>query len=131
MVYQQSIHYEEGPRLAAPAEAVPIQGPAAIANQPGSAPIPVGPNSLQRGQILFDLHCALCHNETGKGDGRLSGYFNPRPRDLTGDQVKGMSDQQIYMTITNGFGLMPSIREDLSAVERWDVVNWVRELQKR
>jgi hypothetical protein len=49
---------------------------------------------------------------------------------LTGDTVRGLSDTQIFLVITQGFGPMPSLAENLSAVERWDLVNYVRSLQK-
>jgi mono/diheme cytochrome c family protein len=126
MTYQESIDYEEAPRMAAPAEAIPVSGPAVIANQPGGEPVPAEPNSLQRGQVLYNIHCAVCHNETGAGNGRLSGYYNPKPRDLTSAEAQAQTDQHIYMVITNGFGLMPPLRENLTANQRWDVVNWVR-----
>ena len=126
---QVSVPYQGGPRLAAPAAAVPVQGPVLIADQPATQPVAADAGSLQRGQVLFNLHCALCHSEAGTGDGRLSGYFNPKPANLTSAQIQALSDQQIFLVITNGYGIMPSIREDLLPEERWDVVNWVRTLK--
>jgi mono/diheme cytochrome c family protein len=130
MAEQDSIAYEQGPRLAAPAEAVPVQGPALIAGRPASEPVPATADSLQRGQVLYGINCLMCHGTEGKGNGTLSGFFTPRPADLTGDTVRGLSDTQIFLVITQGFGPMPSLAENLSAVERWDLVNYVRSLQK-
>jgi hypothetical protein len=39
MVHQPSIGYEQGPRLVAPANAVPVQGPVLIDGQPASEPV--------------------------------------------------------------------------------------------
>ena len=130
MQNQISTAYEQGPRLAAPAQAAPIQGPVLINDQPASQPIAADANSLQRGQILFSMHCALCHNQTGDGTGPVGGFFNPKPADLTSSAVQQLSDNQIFVVITNGFGVMPSIHEDLTPSERWDVVNWVRTLKR-
>jgi len=130
MADQDSIAYEQGPRLAAPAQSVPIQGPVLIAGQPASQPVPATADSLQRGQILFDTHCALCHGQDGAGDGPLSGFFSPKPANLTDDRVQGLSDQEIFLVITQGRGLMPSLAENLDPLERWDVVNHVRSLKK-
>ncbi len=130
MVNQPSIAYDQGPRLAAPAEAVPVQGPVLIADQPASAPVPATANSLQRGGILFNINCAMCHGPDGSGKGKLSGYFASPPADLTSERVQALSDQQIFLVLTQGWGLMPSMAENLSPVERWDVVNHVRSLRK-
>jgi mono/diheme cytochrome c family protein len=127
---QLSTGFQEGPRLAAPAEAVPIQGPALIADQPASLPIAATADSLQRGQVLFNINCVLCHGAGGKGDGPLSIYFTPAPFDLTGPEVRNLSDQRIFTVISQGFVLMPEIGENLSVQDRWDVINHVRSLEK-
>ena len=130
MVEQLSVGHEQGPRLAAPDGAVPVQGPVLIDGRPASEPVPATANSLQRGQILFQVNCVMCHGQDGGGRGRLSGFFSPPPADLTGGEVQALSDQQIFLVITQGWGLMPSIAENLLPVERWDVVNHVRSLKQ-
>jgi mono/diheme cytochrome c family protein len=130
MVDQLSTAPQEGPRLAAPIAAVSVQGPELIDGQPASARIPADANSLQRGKVLFEINCAMCHGDSGKGNGKLSAFFSPRPADLTGLAEKQFSDDQIFMVITDGSGPMPSIGENLDAQERWDVIDYVRSLQK-
>jgi len=130
MVEQDSFAYEQGPRLAAPAAAVPVQGPAVIAGVPASEPLPSSPDSVQRGQVLFGMDCIPCHGPTGVGNGRVSAFFNPKPADLTSSAVQSLSSDRIFMVITDGYGLMPSIAENLSPEERWDVINYVRTLKK-
>lgn len=130
MVDQPSIAYEQGPRLAAPAEAVPRQGPVLVAGRPASQPVPATADSLQRGQVLFSINCVMCHGPDGSGQGRLSGYFARPPANLRGEQVQARSDQHVFMVLSSGWGLMPSMAENLSPVERWDVVNYVRSLTK-
>jgi mono/diheme cytochrome c family protein len=45
--------------------------------------------------------------------------------------VQFLSDGAIFMTITNGKeGRMPALNENLTVRERWDVVNFVRTLNK-
>jgi mono/diheme cytochrome c family protein len=125
MAAQDTIGYEQGPRLAAPQAAVPVQGPVLIAGQPASEPIPATASSLQRGQVLFGIHCALCHGQTGAGDGPLAKYFGPRPADLTEEEVQDLPDDVLFMVITEGRGIMPGLAENLSPIERWDVINHV------
>jgi mono/diheme cytochrome c family protein len=130
MVNQDSIGYVQGPRLAVPAEAIPVQGPVLIADQPALAPVPATANSLQRGRVLYDIDCALCHGVNGSGDGSLSKYFTPPPADLIGQDVQELPDTDIFLAITQGRGDMLKLAENLSPSERWDVVNYVRSLQK-
>jgi mono/diheme cytochrome c family protein len=130
MVDQDSFGFEQGPRLAAPADAVPIQGPALIAGQPASLPVAASPASLQRGKVLFNIYCNVCHGVTGVGDGKIAPFFTPKPADLTSSAIQKLSDAQIFLVITNGFGPMPYLYDNLSPEERWDVVNYVRTLKK-
>lgn len=128
MLNQDSIGYEQGPRLAAPAQAVPVQGPVVLDGQPASEPVPASADSLQRGKVLFGIDCALCHGADGSGNGPLADKFTPRPVDLHGSTVRGLSDADIFMVITQGYSPMPSIAENLTPNERWDVINYVRSL---
>ncbi len=44
-----------------------------------------GVNDIARGKFLFLTRCAVCHGDTGRGDGKLAGRVikNPAPFDLT------------------------------------------------
>jgi mono/diheme cytochrome c family protein len=130
MIEQESIAYVQGPRLAAPADSVPIQGPVLVDGEPASQPVPSNPDSIERGKVLFNINCYICHGVTGVGNGNLSGYFNPKPFDLTSAQVQNLPDSEIFLVITQGRGQMPSLSENLLPAERWDVVNYVRTLKK-
>jgi mono/diheme cytochrome c family protein len=131
MSVQPSVDYDQGPRLAAPVSAVPIQGPELIAGQPATEPLPATTASLQRGQVLFGINCALCHGATGVGDGKVGVFFAPtKPADLTGAAVQNLSTNQLFVIITQGAGVMPPLAENLTVAERWDVINYVRTLKK-
>jgi mono/diheme cytochrome c family protein len=119
---------QEGPRRAAPADSIPIQGPVLIAGQPATAPLPVSDTSLERGKILFGINCAMCHGLQGDLQGaEVHKYFQEAPA-LVSDRVKSLSDQEIFLTITNGRNRMPSLAENLDPGETWDIVNYVRSL---
>jgi mono/diheme cytochrome c family protein len=130
MAEQDSIAYLQGPRLLAPAGAVPIQGAVLIDDQPASEPLPATRDSIQRGEVLFGITCRVCHGQNGDGSSPLSGFFSPKPADLTGDRVQNLSDQELFLVITQGRGIMPSLAENLSPEERWDVVNYVGSIGK-
>jgi mono/diheme cytochrome c family protein len=133
MQLESSYQPQEDP-LPMPARSVPVQGASFVAGLGAPVnPVPADVVSLQRGQQLFKTFCALCHGQTGVGNSIVASFFTQyKPADLTSDAVKSLSDGSIFMTITNGIpGRMPQMRDDLpGARERWDVINYVRSLQK-
>ena len=128
MVTQQSVGYQEGPRLAAPTAAVPIQGPVLISGQPATEPLPGTAASRERGANLFRNHCYLCHGNEGHGNGPLAGYYSPPPADLAGPVVAGLPPSEVFRVIRLGRGVMPSLAESLTAGETWDLVTLVKSL---
>lgn len=133
MEEQPSIGYREGPRLLPPAGAIPITG----LEVPADGSIPANPvagtaNSIARGNLLFDIHCAVCHGDQALGDGPVAAYFqSPAPpvADLTTERITNLGDGLLYLALTNGAQGMPSLAENLTPRERWDVINYLRTLQ--
>lgn len=133
MEFQASIDYQEGPRKWTQAESIKIAGPAGPVGGIPDNPVPADKVSLDRGYHLFQRNCALCHGEAGHGDGPITQYWNPemrKPANLTDARMKTMSDGTLYITISNGYGAMPPLRENLDVRERWDVVNFVKTLSQ-
>jgi mono/diheme cytochrome c family protein len=112
-------------------QSIPIEGPAFISNMGvPKNPVPADQTSFARGAELFQINCSVCHGLGGKGDGTVATYLQNKPADLTSPAVQFLSDGAIFMTITNGIpGYMPSLNENLTVRERWDVVNFVRTLK--
>jgi len=131
MAEQPSASYQEAPRKLPPEGAVPIQGLSIIPEEFPINPIPSDEISLQRGFILYDIHCQVCHGAQGHGDGPLASYFDRTPQNLTSAQITDEFDGSVYLTIVQGFGQMPSLSENLTLRERWDVINYVRTLPPR
>ena len=125
---QPSAGYQEAPRKLPPEGAVPVQGLSVIPEEFPANPVPADEISLQRGAILYDIHCQLCHGTQGHGDGSLASYFDRTPQNLTAAQITDEFDSSVYFTIVQGFGQMPSLSENLTQRERWDVINYVRTL---
>jgi mono/diheme cytochrome c family protein len=133
MQIQPSYKPMEDP-LPVPTGSIPIEGPAYIsALGPPSNPVPADQTSLARGAELFNINCTACHGADGKGDGPVAPFLqNKKPVDLTGAIASSLSDGAIFMTITEGTPAgMPALNENLTVRERWDVVNFVRTLQKK
>jgi len=123
-----SVGVQEGPRLAAPAGSVPVQGPVLIAGQPATKPLPATETSIRRGEMLYAINCKMCHG--GGGDPKDAGvgrYFQEIPPSL-GARIAALSDDDIFLVITLGKNRMPGLAENLDPGETWDIVNYVRTL---
>lgn len=96
-----------------------------------SNPLSPTPSLLEVGALRYRDNCSFCHGQGGKGDGPVGEVYAPRPRDLTDAHVRAMSDGDLYVRITNGFSTMPSFRKRLSPQDRWAIVMYVRQLEKK
>jgi mono/diheme cytochrome c family protein len=131
MADQPSIGYQEGPRLLPPEQSVPVTGKTIIIDTLPTNPILADETSLQRGEILFSIYCALCHGDKGQGDGPLAEHYEDRPiRTLTSANITAQFDGQLFRTISEGLSRMPPQAEALTPRERWDVINYLRTLEE-
>jgi mono/diheme cytochrome c family protein len=133
MEVQPSFKAQRDP-LPLPPDSVPVQGAAYIP----AVGEPVNPNpgdaaSIQRGKTQYETNCLICHGVKGDGNGPFSVFLQKKkPANLLQGNALTKSDGYIFVTITNGVqDAMPSLKENLpTAAMRWDVVNYVRSLQK-
>ena len=103
-------------------------------------PVPADARSIENGRRYYQINCAVCHGPAGGalptqagggalGNGPVTRYGGIFPPSLRTDQARGRSDGYIWGVIRNGRGaMMPYNR--IEEMDRWDVVNYVRELQK-
>jgi mono/diheme cytochrome c family protein len=95
-------------------------------------PVAADARSLETGRKYYAINCAVCHGDTGDGNGTLrqanmAYSFAPA---LIGaaSPAMGRTDGFIWGIIRNGRAFMPSYNR-IEDMERWDVVNYVRGLQ--
>lgn len=79
------------------------------------------------GDTLFHTYCAVCHGNTGAGDGPVGPKIGA-PSLLT-DRARGYSDGYLYSIIRYGRGVMPRYGDKIRGETRWTIVNYVRQLQ--
>lgn len=98
--------------------------------------IPATAETMDLGQQKFGIYCAPCHGLTGDGSGMvhqraesIGGGWVP-PTDLHQEYVRQQPAGQIFDTITNGIRNMPAYGAQISDVERWAIIFYVRALQK-
>ncbi|MCB9873575.1 MAG: c-type cytochrome [Planctomycetaceae bacterium] len=87
--------------------------------------------SLERGSKVYLTYCISCHGPKGAGDGLVPQRgFPPPPSMLTGKSLQ-MKDGQLFHILTYGQGSMAPFASQLSRDLRWDVINYVRDLQSK
>jgi len=131
LMNQPSIKPQEPPINTYPKDSIPVGGPwTKVADRDAAEglknPVPATPKSIAKGHALFSIYCFPCHGESGKGNGPVGKVFEVQPADLSSDYVKELTDGWIWGTITFGSYIMPHYAYDMSPKERWDVVNYVR-----
>lgn len=91
---------------------------------------------LARGQQRFGIYCALCHGDSGDGEGVIANFGNMRPIanlhqpqfvDPTNPQYR--PDGEIFEIITIGRGRMGAHGGAVPAADRWAIIAYLRALQ--
>ncbi|MES3036493.1 MAG: cytochrome c [Bdellovibrionota bacterium] len=87
---------------------------------------------VMTGQKYYETNCMICHGMHGEGSEKSSvaQFMALKPPPLVSDKVKGYSDGQLYHVITVGQGVMGPYAQNIPQAYRWQVVNYVRHLQK-
>ncbi len=92
-------------------------------------PIATSAGSVARGDSLFRTICSTCHGSSMAGDGPVAAKFIPPP-DLLAENSRGRTDGFIYMYIRHGGAIMPSYGNATTQQDGWDLVNYIRHMQK-
>jgi mono/diheme cytochrome c family protein len=92
-------------------------------------PMPVTKDLVAQGQARFNIFCVVCHGPNGKADGKVVGFQFPKPPDLTSDDTKQLSNNEIFTTITDGTGKMFPYGYRVKPPDRWAIIAYVRAIQ--
>lgn len=90
---------------------------------------------IKRGRERYNISCAICHGESGNGQGVVSKYglanianfYAPQFSDPANEMFR--NDGNIFNTITNGMGLMSGYGADVTVRDRWAIIAYIRTLQ--
>lgn len=91
-------------------------------------PIMYSETAFNEGKEIYARACAVCHGETGKGDGPISAKIGG-VANFTAGEPQTRTDGQLFYYITYGKGNMGAHAMILDRTERWKVVQYVRGLQ--
>lgn len=136
MYRQVSLETYEGPGLVPPEGAVPLgaeRNVELLASDTLTNPLAgrMTGDVLDRGRVLYESYCVVCHGPQGNGDGPVVGE-NRLPAlptlDLSSQRARDLTDGYIFGMIANGRVVMPDYRR-IPRDDRWYIVNYVRQLQ--
>ena len=86
-------------------------------------------SSIARGERKFLHTCVPCHGPKLAGDGPVAALFMPPP-DLLAEPTRQRKDGYIFSYMRHGGAVMPSYGAQVTVDEAWDVVNFIRHMQK-
>ena len=84
---------------------------------------------LDRGKVLYDIYCGICHGNKGNGQGNLVKREKILGIPSYDDAGRAINAGSIYHTIYYGKNAMGSYANQLNEEERWQVVAYVLQLK--
>jgi mono/diheme cytochrome c family protein len=96
-------------------------------------PLAVNDANQERGKVAFNRFCINCHGTFADGNGNLfaSGLYAFKPASLINEKMKKVPDGEIYHVISVGQGVMMPFGGIIRPDDRWKIVMYVRELQRK
>jgi len=140
--YSQSDAFKDGKEGQLPVEGTINRGfeiyeypdtpEALLAVKAANLPSPLGALSekdMEKAKGLFEIYCAICHGDTGDGQGKLvkQGKFLGVPNYK--DRV--INEGSVFHVETYGLNMMGSHANQLSKHERWLVASYVMDLKSK
>lgn len=131
MFTQPSYKAQEEPALTRPSGTIPFnKRPIKLKDRSEAVsvinPFKPAAESVERGRVQFAVYCAVCHGNSGKGDGAVGKKYVP-PTDLTSKYVQDKIAGDIFYTITyGGLAIMPAYGDSVSEEDRWHIVNYIK-----
>jgi mono/diheme cytochrome c family protein len=88
---------------------------------------------IKEAERLYLVNCGICHGTKLDGNGPLwadgNGPYPAAPRNLLDEYSKSRTDGQMYHAITYGKGQMGSYASQVHPVQRWWIINYIRDKQ--
>jgi cytochrome c553 len=92
-------------------------------------PFAVNLDVISRGRERYNIYCAVCHGETGDGNGMIVQRGFTRPPSFHIDRLRAAPAGHYFDVITNGWGAMFSYNDRVKPEDRWAIAAYIRALQ--
>jgi mono/diheme cytochrome c family protein len=96
-----------------------------------TSPLAVNDAVVERGRQRYTIYCQPCHDARGDGKGILFQRGNVPTASFHQEKLLQYTDGQIFDVITNGVGLMAGYRWPIPPADRWAIIAYVRDLQRK
>lgn len=93
-------------------------------------PYHIEPLTLPQGQEIYLIYCAPCHGSQGKADGQIASKLKVKPLHFQSKMFGAQTNGAIFWKIREGRGEMPSFKEILSDEQKWQLVEYLRDISK-
>ncbi|MEJ7693509.1 cytochrome c [Daejeonella sp.] len=94
------------------------------------SPYLIEPLTLPQGQEIYTIYCASCHGHQGMSDGTATNNLKVKPLKFQDKKVSSQTNGAIFWKIREGRGEMPSFRDVLSDEQKWQMVEYIRDISK-
>ncbi len=94
------------------------------------SPYLIEPLTLPQAQEVYTIYCASCHGHKGKADGIAIENLKVKPLPFQNQRVIDQSKGALYWKIRTGRGEMPAFKEMLSEEQKWQLVEYVKDISK-
>jgi len=95
-----------------------------------SFPFAITRERLERGRERYGIFCAPCHDGLGTGQGLVVRRGMKAPVSFHVERLRQAPAGYFFDVVTNGFGAMFDFSDRIEASERWEIVAYVRALQR-
>ncbi|MCH2216449.1 MAG: cytochrome c [Flavobacteriales bacterium] len=103
----------------------------ALAGEVVKSPFPQNEEYIEMGKGIYTNFCVQCHGAEGQGNGPVvEKGGHPAPNAYNSPNLKELPEGKMFHTLTYGKGAMGSHASQLTKVERWKVIAYVKHLQK-
>ena len=88
------------------------------------------PEIIAYGQKFYKTNCAMCHGDTGHGDGAAGAALNPKPRNFVeGKWTQGQGIINHYKVLQNGIpGSSMAAFAHFKPADRWAVLHYINSI---
>jgi len=94
-------------------------------------PITADEAVLERGKQRYTIYCQPCHDARGDGKGILFQRGSVPTATFHQEKILKYTDGQIFDIMSNGSGLMPAYKWPIPPADRWAIVSYVRDLERK
>ena len=86
--------------------------------------------NLTEGKRLYENYCTHCHGATGQGDGLVVQRNGPKPFPYNDANLRVLPEGKMFHVTQYGKNMMGSHASQLTATQRWKIIQYVQTLQK-